>query len=106
MRLLPDECVDECLRHLSPSHDCSTARYAGLAGLSNGALLQKAESAGFDAVIAADQNIPDQQNQAGRRICHLVLCASTNRLADLKHLVPSALGASSSIEPGEVVRIR
>jgi len=37
MRLLIDECVDERLGLFFPDHDCQTARFAGLAGLMNGA---------------------------------------------------------------------
>jgi predicted nuclease of predicted toxin-antitoxin system len=68
MRLLIDECVDEQLRSLFPGHDCQTARFANLAGMKNGRLLDAAEAAGFDVLITVDQNIPDQQNLAGRRI--------------------------------------
>jgi hypothetical protein len=39
-----------------------------MAGLKNGQLLEAAEAAGFDVVITVDQNIPDQQNLAGRSI--------------------------------------
>ncbi len=66
MRLLVDECVDERLRLLFPGHDFQTARFANLAGLKNGRLLESAEAAGFDILITVDQNIPDQQNLAGR----------------------------------------
>jgi hypothetical protein len=62
MRLLIDECVDEHIRHLFPGHDCETARFANLAGLKNGCLLDSAESAGFEILITLDQGIPDQQN--------------------------------------------
>jgi hypothetical protein len=58
MRLLLDECVDERLRFLFPGHDCQTARFANLAGLKNGHLLEAAEAAGFDILITVDQNIP------------------------------------------------
>ena len=64
MRLLPDECIDEQLRFLFPGHDCQTARFADLAGLKNGVLLEVAEAAEFEVPITADQNIPDQQNLA------------------------------------------
>src|SRR5712692_4899201 len=74
MRLLFDECVDERLRLLFPGHDCQTARFASLAGLKNGRLLEAAEAAGFDVLITVDQNIPDQQNLAGRRISLIILC--------------------------------
>ena len=62
MRLLFDECVDERLRLLFRSHDCQTARFANLAGLKNGHLLDAAEAAGFDVLITVDPNIPDQRN--------------------------------------------
>jgi hypothetical protein len=50
MRLSIDECVDERLRLVFPGHDCQTARFAGLAGLKNGALLDAAEAAGGASV--------------------------------------------------------
>jgi len=51
MRLLIDECVDERLRLLFPNHRCETVRFANLAGLKNGALLDAAEAAGFDQLL-------------------------------------------------------
>lgn len=57
MRLLIDECVDERVRLLFPGHECQTARFAGLAGLKNGQLLEAAEAAGIDIPITVDQNI-------------------------------------------------
>jgi hypothetical protein len=57
MRILIDECIDERFRNYLPGHDCQTARYAGLAGLSNGELLTAAETARFDVFLTADQGI-------------------------------------------------
>jgi predicted nuclease of predicted toxin-antitoxin system len=106
MRLLVDECVDERLRLLFAGYDCQTARFANLAGLKNGRLLEAAEAAGFDVLITVDQNIPDQQNLAGRQISLIILCGPTNRLRDLELLVPAAVSALRSIGRGDVVRIR
>ena len=106
MRLLIDECIDERLRLLFPGHEVETARYANLAGLKNGRLLEAAEEAGFDVLITADQNIPDQQNLSGRRIALVILCGPTNRLRDLAPLVPAAVSAMALIGCGDVVRIR
>ena len=106
MRLLIDECVDERVRLLFPGHECQSARFAGLAGLKNGQLLGAAEAADFDIPSTVDQNIPDQQNFAGRSISVLILCGPTNRLCDLELLVPAAVSALRSIGRGEVVRIR
>jgi len=106
MRLLIDECIDERLRLLFPGHEVETARYANLAGLKNGRLLEAAEEAGFDVLITADQNIPDQQNPSGRKIALVILCGRTNRLRDLALLVPAAASAIASIGRGDTVRIR
>ena len=106
MRLLIDECADERLRFLFPGYDCQTARFANLAGLKNGDLLEAAEAAAFDVLMTVDQSIPDQQNMSGRNIALLVFSAPTNRLRDLKALAPAALAALSGIKPGEVVRIQ
>jgi hypothetical protein len=35
----------------------------------------------------------------------VVLCAPTSRLADLKPLIPAAIEALDSIQPGQVIRI-
>ena len=105
MRILLDECVDQKLRLLFADHDCQTAAYAKLADLKNGVLLAAAEAADFDLLITTDQEIPYQQNLDGRRISVLILCARTNRLADLKLLVPGALLLLPSIEPGQVIRL-
>jgi hypothetical protein len=64
------------------------------------------QAASFDILITVDQNIPDQQNLAGRRISLVILCGPTNRLRDLELLVPAAISALDSIGPGDVVRIR
>jgi hypothetical protein len=98
--------VDERLRHLFTPHECHSARYAGLVGLQNGQLLSAAEAAGFQVIITTDQSIPDQQDLSLRRISILILRAPTNRIEDLKRLVPLALRALELIEPGQVVKIR
>jgi hypothetical protein len=99
MRILLDECVDQRLRLLFEGHECESAAYAGFTGLKNGELLQAAEHAGFEVLVTTDQEIPYQQNLAARRISILVLCAPTNRLADLRGLLPSALERSKRWYP-------
>ena len=106
MKLLIDECVDERLRLSFPCHDCVTARFAGLAGLKNGQLLDAAEAAGFDVLITVDQNISHQQNLGARSISLLILCAPTNRLRDLLLLVGPANDALDSMGHGTVVAVR
>lgn len=105
MRLLIDECLDERIRLSFPGHDCQTARFANLAGLKNGQLLEAAEAAGFDVLITADQNIPHHQNLNRRKLSLLIFRGRTNRLRDLITLIPAALSALDSIGPGDIVSI-
>ena len=105
MRVLIDECLDERVRLLFLDHECQTVRFAGMAGLKNGRLLDKAEAAGFDVLITGDQSISHQQNMAGRKIALMIFCGSTNRLRDLSPLVPAATSALRTIGRGGVVRI-
>jgi len=105
MRLLIDECVDERLRFLFRGYECQTARFAKLAGLKNGQLLEAAEAAGFEVLVTVDQNIPNQQNLTTRTISVVILCAPTNRLRDLGQLVPAAISVIDSIGTGQVVRV-
>ncbi len=51
---------------------------AQMAGLKNGALLAAAEAAGFDVLVTTDQEIPFQQELAGRRVAVVILSAPTN----------------------------
>ena len=102
MRVLIDECIDERLRNFLPGHDCQTARYAGLAGLSNGELLTAAETAGFEVLLTVDQGIGYEQNLRSRKIAIVLFRAETNRLSDLLPLVAVALKRLESVQPGEI----
>lgn len=105
MRVLIDECIDERLRKSFATHDCQTVRYAGLAGLKNGELLDAAEAAKFQVFMTVDQGLEYQQNLAGRRMAIIIFCVRSNRLKDLLPLVPICLARIESIQPGQIVRI-
>lgn len=105
MRILIDECIDERFRKSFPSHECQTARFAGLAGLKNGELLDAAETAKFDVLLTVDQGLEYQQNLAGRRIAILILHPRSNRLRDLPPLVPACLERIKSLQSGEIAGI-
>lgn len=105
MKLLLDECVDERLRFSFSDHDCSSVRFAKLAGLENGSLLNAAEAARFDVLGTVDQSISNQQNMTGRSLSILVLRAKTNRLRDLLKLINAANEALRSIGHGDVITI-
>jgi hypothetical protein len=105
MRILLDECTDQSLRHSFPDHDCQTARYAGLSGLKNGALLSAAEAANFNVLLTVDKSIEFQQNLASRKIAVIVLSGESDRLRDLLPLIPACLATLDSIQPGQLIKI-
>jgi predicted nuclease of predicted toxin-antitoxin system len=101
MRVLLDACVPQDLRHVLGQHTTMTARYAGLAHLGNGKLLD-AMAGQFDVLVTTDARLPYQQNIAGRPVAVVVFRAGGIRLKDLLPLVPALLDVLDDIRPGEV----
>ena len=58
-------------------HTIHTAQSRGWDALSNGALLNVAEDAGFELLLTTDRRIRYQQNLKARRIALVVLTGST-----------------------------
>ena len=105
MRILLDEQLPRQLAPYLVGHDARTVQQESWAGLKNGALLTKAEDAGFSVIVTGDQNIEFQQNISKRRLGVVVLCAPSNALEDLLPLVPAALTAFETIQPGQLIRV-
>jgi Domain of unknown function (DUF5615) len=105
MRVLLDECVDWRLSREIVGHEVKTARQMGWTTIKNGELLALAAQ-NFDVFITVDRNLAFQQNLTDVAIAVIVLEARTNRLADLKALVPKLLRSIPSAKPGQVERIR
>lgn len=72
-RILLDQNAPVGLRQLLSAHDVKTANEMGWSAVANGLLLDAAETAGFDILVTADQNIRAQQNLSGRKIAIVVL---------------------------------
>ena len=105
VRILLDEQLPRQLAPYLVGHDVRTVQQETWAGLKNGALLTKAENAGFSVFLTGDQSLQFQQNLPKRRLGVVVLCAASNTLEDLLSLVPAALVVIGSCEPGQVVRV-
>lgn len=101
MRILLDECIDWRLARDIVGHDVTTARQIGWTTIDNGALLALA-SQHFDVFVTVDRNLSFQQNLVSFSITVVVLHAKTNRLADLRPLIPSLLTAIEAALPGTV----
>jgi hypothetical protein len=101
VRIFLDECVDWRLARDIKGHDVKTTREMGWTALKNGELPALA-SAQFDVFVTVDRNLSFQQNLAPLARAVIVLRASTNRLGDLRPLVPSLLSAIDAAKRGAV----
>ena len=101
MRLLLDECVDRRLAQDISGHEVATVVGLGWVGIRNGALLARA-AGHFDAFVTVDRNLAFQQRIDNLPFAVIVLRARTNRLVDLKPLVPRLLQLLPDVRPGEV----
>ena len=90
MKILLDECVDRRLARDLADHSVITVPRRGWAGIKNGDLLALAEKE-FDVFITVDRNISTQQDLTKFKIPVLLLRARTNRLEDIRPLVPGLL---------------
>lgn len=101
MRVLLDECIDRRLAREIVGHEVQTVPEAGWAGTKNGDLLALAENR-FDVFVTVDRNLYFQQNVPRFSIAVVVLRARSNRLADLRPLVPRLLVVLPMAKRGEV----
>ena len=104
MRLPLDECIDRRLAREITGHEVSTVVDLNWAGIRNGALLGRAAGQ-FDCFVTVDRNLAFQQRIDNLPFGVVVLRARSNRLTDLRPLVPPLLRALASIRPGEIAWI-
>jgi hypothetical protein len=85
-------------------HDVKTARQMGWSTIRNGELLASAASE-FDVFVTVDRNLSFQQNLPAFSIAVIALRAKTNRLSDLRPLIPDLLAAIPTAKPGAVTYV-
>ena len=101
MKVFVDECVDWRLARDIAGHEVKTARQMGWLTIKNGELLALAARE-FEVFVTVDRNLSFQQNLPAFAIAVIVLRATSNRLADLKPLVPELLACITSAKRGAV----
>jgi hypothetical protein len=106
MKVLLDENLPHELRLLlMPMHEVFTVSFLGWSALENGDLLSQAASSGFDAMITKDQGIEHEQNPASLPLSVVVLRAKTNKIDDIRPLVPELLSALDSLKVRSFVKV-
>jgi hypothetical protein len=105
VKILLDEDAPRPLRRYLTGHDVLTVQEMNWSGIKNGALLAVAEQRGFEVLVTFDQNLPYQQNLAGRKIGVLVIVVPNKRMETLLPLVPRILAVLPTVQPGQAIRI-
>jgi hypothetical protein len=101
VRVLLDENLPHDLIGALTEHTASTVQGLGWAGTQNGALLKRASDV-CDVFISMDGNIELQQNLGSLPFSVVLLYAPSNRMADLRPLIPELREAIQTARPGEV----
>jgi len=104
VKILLDECVDRRLAGEFAGHTVQTVPQMGWATIKNGRLLALAERE-FDVFLTVDRNLSFQQHLPKFKIAALVVRCRTNRVSDLRPLVPQILATLPMCKPGQVVRV-
>ncbi len=98
--MLLDECVDHRLARDLANHEVSTVARMGWRGKENGELLGLAATQ-FDVFLTTDRNLSFQQNVEHFDLAVIVLNTRSNRLSDLRRLVPELLKVLPFVQRGQ-----
>jgi hypothetical protein len=104
VKLLLDECIDRRFTRELAWHEVKTVPQMGWAAKKNGELLKLAQSE-FDVFLTVDRNLAFQHNLSQFNIAVLVLNVASNRLAELKPLVPRILSTIPTLVKGRAETI-
>jgi len=104
VRVLLDECLPRRLKRELAGHEARTAPEMGWASKGNGELLALAAGR-FDVFLTADRNLSYQQDLSSFDIAIVVLVARSNRLEDLRPLVPRILEVLPAAKGGTVTMV-
>ena len=104
MKILFDQGTPRPLRNFLPEHTVDTSARKGWSELSNGELLDIAESEGYELLITTDQNLQHQQNLAGRRLAVMVLRSGSWPYAHAG--IAEIRAAVADVQSGELREVR
>jgi len=105
MRLLLDDYVPRPLLRDLASHDAHHVVDMGWSSKRNGELLKLMLAERFETLLTVDQGLPFQQNLRASGIGVVVVLAHTNRVKELRPLIPQILEALGAVKAGEVITV-
>jgi hypothetical protein len=104
MLILFDHATPKGIARVLVGHTVTKAKDCGWDTLSNGDLLDAAETAGFDVFVTADKNMRYQQNLADRRFALVVL--STPQWPVVKLHLEKIAAAVTAAPPGSYTEVK
>jgi hypothetical protein len=102
-RVVFDHNVPARLARLLKAFDITLARDRGWDQLSNGKLLEAAESSGYYVLLTGDKSIHEEQNMGHRRIG--MVSMSANNWKIVRDYVPEIAEALHKCKPGQVLPV-
>ncbi|MBQ10039.1 MAG: hypothetical protein CMJ45_00615 [Planctomyces sp.] len=99
MRVLLDENLPISLAAELVGHQVTTVSGQGWQGIKNGELLRRAQGT-FEVMVTMDRNLEFQQTLSSLNLCIVLALATSNRMADLRPIVPAILQAIETAWPG------
>jgi hypothetical protein len=104
MRLLIDDHLPIGLAAEFPGHAVHTVSGRGWTGIKNGELLRRMNGQ-YDVLVAMDRSIEFQQRISTLPFGIVLVRALSNRMQDLRPLVPSILSAVHTVKPGHIHQV-
>ncbi len=104
MKVFIDECIDWRLSRDIVGHEVKTARQMGWSEVKNGRLLALVQES-FDVFVTVDRNLSFQQDLPSFSVSVVVMRARSNRLAELRPLVPLLLEQIEKAPKGGVTYV-
>jgi hypothetical protein len=104
MRLLLDEHLPIGLSAELHGHAVDTVSGRGWTGIKNGELLRRMTGQ-YDVLVTMGRSIEFQQRLSTLPFGIVLVRARSNRIQDLRPLVPSILSALDAVDPGRVRRV-
>ncbi|MGH9785568.1 MAG: DUF5615 family PIN-like protein [Terriglobia bacterium] len=103
MRILLDECLPRELATELGGHEAITVQQAGWKGLENGELLRKAAGS-FHVFLTVDKQL-GRQVAIPADLAVIPIRARSNRIQDLRPLVPALLQTLKQANPGKSIAV-
>ena len=103
MKVVLDEMLPAAVAGLLSGHHVVTAKAAGYQGLSNGDLIRRAAADGFEVLVTADRNLPEQQNVSAGNLA--VVLVRGSRMVDIEPQAGRIRAAVAASTPGMVTRV-